>query len=335
LADRGMDRLRGRRSAIARVLVALAAGAAALVGLWPQAASLFLAPISAARPLWRSGARLRSPRVLMRAVEALVKDRSDVFIKCVEEYDPEDPNNEEFEEGPPASGFRSLNEAIRPYHPNPEWMIWPTPGFAREQKICSMYTLASGLFQDVNKALREDNEDALRRFAPFIAELRQVLKFKVDTICKPEGRKCKPFTGNLLRGLDVPLDQVDEVAKLYKEGTEFSWQGFTSCQVDPEGDGSGLWPFDGNLNFVIKCDVDAAKLGTKEVYAPVRISRFLGDSNEVLFPPHTKFRVVGERPMEKIVENEGSYDERRREVHTRILEVVDLPTPWAEQQKRK
>jgi len=258
-----------------------------------------------------------------------------VFVRCVEEYDPQDENNEEFDEGPPATGFRSLNEAIRPYHPNPEWMIWPEGGFARDQKICSMYTLASGLFQDLNKALRDDNEDALRRLAPFIWELRQVLKFKVDTICKPEGRKCKPFTGNILRGLDLPLDEVEEVANLYKKGTEFSWPGFTSCQVDSEGDGSGLWPFDGNLNFVIKCDVDAKKLGTNEVYAPVRMSRFLGDSNEVLLPPHTKFRVVEERPKEEIVENEGSYDEKRQVVYTRVLEVVDLPTPWAEEQKRK
>mmetsp|Transcript_111046 Transcript_111046/g.278027 ORF Transcript_111046/g.278027 Transcript_111046/m.278027 type:complete len:334 (+) Transcript_111046:159-1160(+) len=333
-----MDQLRaGRRTtAAAKASVAFAAAAAAaLLGLRPQTS--FFAPLRSNAPaasssLLRAGSR--NPDVLMRAVQALVNERSDVFIRCVEDYDPE-ADNEDFDEGPPATGFRSLNEAIRPYHQNPEWMIWPSPGYARDQKICSMYTLATGLFQDVNRALREDNEDALRRLAPYIWELRQVLRFKVDTICKPEGRKCKPFTGTVLRGLDLPKDEVEDVANLYKEGTEFSWPSFTACQLDAEGDGSGLWPFDGNLNFVIKCDVDAAKLGTKEVYAPVRISRFLGDTSEVLFPPHTKFKVVESRPKEEIVENEGSYDERRRVVYTRVLEVVDLPTPWAEEQKRK
>lgn len=246
----------------------------------------------------------------------LPTERTEAFMRCVEEYQPSD--TDDFEEGPPPTGFRSLAEALRPYHPNPEWMIWPQPGFARDQKVCSLYTLATGLFQDVNKAIREDNEDALRRLAPFIHELRQVLRFETAKICKPDGRKCKPFTGKVLRGMEVPVEEIAAAAALYKVGTEFEWSSFTACQVEQ----GGLWPFDGNLNFEIDCNIDAAGAKSKEVFAPVRISRFLGDSNEVLFPPHTKFRVVGEKAVERVTENEET-----RDVYTKILEVVELPTP--------
>jgi len=260
----------------------------------------------------------KTPRVLRRAVKELSTEKSPVYVQCIEEYDPDDPSNRDFKEGPRPKGFRSMSEAIRPYHPNPEWMIWPDRGFARDQKICSMYTLATGMFQDINKVIREDNEDGIRRLAPFIYELRELLRFDVKKICKPDGRKCRPFMGNVLRGLELPEDAVKEHADIYKVGTEFTWPAFTSCQTE-EG---GLWPFDGNLNFEIECNIDPAKLNVPEVYAPVRIGRFIGDSNEVLLPPHTKFRVKGERPPEQVTENEMT-----RTVYTKILEVVELPVP--------
>lgn len=267
----------------------------------------------------------RAPSVWLRAVKPLSSERTQVFIKCIEEYDPNDPTNEDFDEGPPPRGFRNMSEAIRPYHPNPEWMIWPDPGFARDQKICSMYTLATGMFQDINKCIRDDNEDGIRRLAPFIWELRQLLRFEVSKICTPEGRKCKPFMGRVLRGLDVPVKECEELASLYKKGTEFTWPAFTACQVE-EG---GLWPFDGNLNFEIECNIDPKKLKVPEVFAPLRISRFLGDSNEVLLPPHTKFRVIREKPVERVTENEVT-----RDVYTKILEVVELPVPEKGKGKR-
>merc|ERR1719384_2350013 len=126
--------------------------------------------------------------------------------------------------------------------------------------------------------------------------------------------------GRLMRGMMVPKEDCPNIAAQYKVGTEFTWPAFTSCQIE-EG---GLWPFDGNLNFEIECNIDPAKLNVPEVYAPVRIARFLGDSNEVLLPPHTKFRVKGEKPVERVTENEMT-----RDVHTRILEVVELPVPKA------
>lgn len=263
---------------------------------------------------------MTSPRAARKLQQkALPTERTEAFIRCIEEYDPTDPANEAFHEGPPATGFRTMDEAIRPYHPNPEWMIWPAPGYSRDQKICSMYTLATGMFQDINKAIREDNEDGMRRLAPFIYELRQVLRFETKKICKPDGRKCRPFIGRVLRGMDLPQDKVEEMANQYKKGTEFVWPAFTACQKE-EG---GLWPFDGNLNFEIECNIDPVKSKVPEVYAPVKISRFLGDSNEVLFPPMTKFRVVGEKPVERVTENEQT-----RDVYTKLLEVVELPVPY-------
>jgi len=249
----------------------------------------------------------------------LATERSEAFKRCVEHYDPKG-SHEEFREGSPSTGFRDLTECIRPYHPNIEWHIWPEPpgNFERDQKVASLYTLANGMFKDINEALRQDNEDAMRRLAPMIWEMRQLLKFETSKICTPEGRRCKPYMGRLLRGLDIPQDEVEKVANEYEVGKEFSWPAFTSCQTE---DG-GLWPFEGNLHFEIECNIDPKTMSAPEVFAPVRIGRFLGGSNEVLLPPHTKFKVVDERPVEAFTENEETKD-----VYTKILEVVELPTP--------
>jgi len=288
------------------------------LGAWLCALKAWLA-----RP-WAFGRR--SARVRCLAVEPLVTEMSEAFRRCVHEYHPEEPSNEDFDEGPQATGFRNLTECIRPYHPNPEWQIFPgeVGSFERDQKICSMYTLATGLFRDINKCIRDDNEDGLRRLAPMIWEIREVLRFETAKICKPDGRKCKPFMGKCLRGLEVPEEEVEKLASLYKEGTEFVWPAFTSCQLE---DG-GLWPFDGNLNFEIECNIDPSKQ-TGEVFAPVSIKRFIGGSNEVLFPPQTKFRVKEEKDVQRVTENDET-----RDVHTRVLEVVELPVPAAGDRKR-
>jgi len=246
---------------------------------------------------------------------------SEAFMRCVEHYDPNDPSNEEFHEGPPPRGFRTLHQCLLPYHKNPEWMIWPEPvgSFERDQKVASVYTLATQLFPDINQALREDNEDAMRRLAPMIWEIRQLLKFETRTICTPEGRRCKPWTGPLVRGMLLPEDEVIETMNLYETGTEFTWPAFTSCHTDE----AGLWPFDGNLNFEIECNIDPKTIGAPEVFAPVKIGRFMQGSNEVLLPPQTKFKVIGEREMETVREN----DLPPMDVYTKILEVVELPTP--------
>lgn len=249
------------------------------------------------------------------AVGGLDNGPSDVWTTVVEAYNPEGPH--EFEEGPPPTGYRNITEALRPYHPNPEWMIFPAKGFARDQKICSLYTLATGLYQEINKALREDNEDSIRRHMSFIHELREVLRFEVPKICTREGRKCRPFIGNVSRGLTVPVEQAEAIANLYQVGTEFTWPGFTSTQLEEQG----LWPFDGNVNFEIECNIDPKTMNADEVYAPVRISRFLQGSHEVLFPPQTKFRVVGDFEVQRVKENEETKD-----VYTKRLEVVELPT---------
>ncbi|CAK0809173.1 unnamed protein product [Prorocentrum cordatum] len=307
-----------RSPTAARAVAAAAAlsALAALAELRPFALGGSAAWVGGPRPS-RAGARRAARR-------ALSTERSEAFLKCVEYYDPNDPSNEPFSEGPPPTGFRDLTQCISPYHPNPEWQIWPEPPghFERDQKVASMYTLASGMFKDINKALREDNEDAMRRLAPMIWEIRHILKFQRDKICTPEGRKCKPFMGQLVRGLDLPQDQVEAVANEYKVGMEFSWPAFTSCQMD-EGDQGGLWPFEGNLHFEIACNIDPRTMDAEEIFAPVRIGRFLGGSTEVLLPPHTKFKVVGEREVERVREN----DLPPFDVYTKILEVVELPTP--------
>lgn len=309
------------RMAVARRSPRLRHGCELLAPLALAASAVVLA-VSPRQAAWLQQPS-RSSRVAMQAAsKTFVSERSPVFVTCVEKYHPDDPSNEDFDEGPPPTGFRNLTEAIRPYHPNPEWMIFPEPvgSFERDQKICSMYTLATGLFKDINACIRADNEDGLRRLAPFIWEIREVLRFTKKTIATPQGRKCKPFMGRVLRGMDVPVEEAEKLAAEYKVGTEFYWPAFTSCQLE-EG---GLWPFDGNLNFEIECNIDPKTLKAEEIFAPVRISRFLGGSNEVLFPPFTKFKVVGVRDVERVTENEET-----RDVYTIQLEVVELPIPQA------
>jgi len=277
-----------------------------------------------ARP-WKPQGR-RFLQVARRAVRPLVTERSEAFIRCVEEYNPDDWSLEtDFRRGPPATGFRNLTECIRPFHPHPEWQIYKGEigSFERDQKICGTYTLATDLLKDACRVLREDNEDGMRRMAPMIYEMREVLRFDTSKIAKEGGRRCVPFMGTCWRGLELPQGEVEQFAKLYKKGTEFVWPAFTSCQAYNEelGDGS-LWPFDGNLNFEIECKIDPSKLKEPEVFAPVNIKRFIGGMHEVLFPPNTKFRVKEEKPVEKVTEHDVT-----RDVHTRILEVVELPTP--------
>lgn len=251
--------------------------------------------------------------------------RSEAFIKCVEEYDP--TNAEEFNEGPPCTGFRNMTEAVRPHHPHPEWMIFPDgPSFALDQKMATLYTLANPMYGIVNKGLRDDNEDSMRRHAPFIHYLREVLRFETKTICKPEGRKCQPWIGDVIRSINVPEADVAKVVAEYKTGTEFTWPSFVSTQNDE----TGLWPYTGNIHFEIICNIDPQKMGVDEVYAPVRMSRFIQESTEILFPPHTKFKVVGERDVQTVKGPEKSYD-----VYTKILEVTDLPTPWRIEKNRQ
>lgn len=42
-----------------------------------------------------------------------------------------------------------------------------------------------------------------------------------------------------------------------------------------------------------------------------------------MFPPHTRFRVKGEREVKTVTENEETKD-----VYTKILEVIELPSVW-------
>lgn len=255
--------------------------------------------------------------------------RTAAFMKCIEEYNPDDPSNEEFNAGPPPTGFRQLTEALRPFFDKQvDWMLWPNEvgSFERDQKVASTYALATGLFQDINQCIREDNEDGMRRLAPMIWEIRELLRFETAKICKPGGRKVKPFTGKALRGWLLPVDVIEEVQSQYKIGEEFIWPAFTSCQHEDENTpNGGLWPFNGNMNFEIDCNIDPATMKAKEVLAPVRIGRLLTHSHEVLLPPFTKFRVTGEKKVESVKDGEEGY----KNVYCKLLEVVELPTPQA------
>lgn len=109
-----------------------------------------------------------------------------------------------------------------------------------------------------------------------------------------------PFQGRVYRGITV--GNPSAVLEGFKAGEEFLWAAFTSTSMSR--------PFGGNIRFEIQCSLDVDSQAAKYVPAQVtHLSQFVAE-NEVLFPPHVRFRVVGVK---------GS---------TVQLEAIEYPNVW-------
>jgi len=189
----------------------------------------------------------------------LTGKRSKKFVEIVERFNKDDPHQVTADETCQAYARSNLPK-------NPK---------ARKMELVKVYT-GNSVYQVVNQCLREDDEKNMRSFAGFIHELRDV--FRTDD----PNSILQHFQGIVYRGITVlnPKSYLGELEK----AQEFVWPAFTSTSTRKA--------FSGNVRFEIKCS-----LGTdsaKAEYAPAKIAHLsqYPSEEEVLFPPHVKFRVV-------------------------------------------
>jgi len=184
--------------------------------------------------------------------------RSKVFIELVEQHDPHRD--------------ASAQDGINIYLPRAQL---PEDPMQRKQVLISLYT-GNALYHVVNRCLLYDDAAKMRPLAGYIRELREV--FRADLA----PRLLAPFTGRVYRG--ITLADPGSVLQGLQVGEEFVWAAFTST--------SPTRPFGGNIKFEIQCSL--AIDGQTAHYAPGRVahcSQFVNE-DEVLFPPHVRFRVM-------------------------------------------
>mmetsp|Transcript_1450 Transcript_1450/g.3304 ORF Transcript_1450/g.3304 Transcript_1450/m.3304 type:complete len:783 (+) Transcript_1450:79-2427(+) len=166
----------------------------------------------------------------------------------------------------------------------------PEDPIERQKEVVRLYTAETPLYHEMNSALRGDHFDKMRYFAAYIKELRDV--FKTDH----ENQIITPFEGTVWRGITFPDSEA--ALKDFAVGSDFVWSAFTSMTTNREV-ALGF----GNIVFEIRCCPPAGTYeDNKPEYAPASVqdySDFAGE-DEILFPPNTKFRVVGiQQPDDK------------------------------------
>uniref|UniRef100_A0A7S4Q9Y1 NAD(P)(+)--arginine ADP-ribosyltransferase n=1 Tax=Alexandrium monilatum TaxID=311494 RepID=A0A7S4Q9Y1_9DINO len=216
-----------------------------------------------------------APRRTSQGVLGLHTWPSRNFKRLVEEREIEHGETEEV--------LRSFeDEQVSQYADEIESLELDDPD--RQKKLCTVYSLACNVYSDVNKALREDDAEAIEKYAPFIKELRDV--FLTDH----ENQVITPFEGTVYRG--ITFDDPEKALEGYQRDHEFAWPAFSSTSLDSgvaDGFGSGLV-------FEIRCYPPAGTYDDdRPEFAPASISEWsaFGDAEkEVLFPPNVTFRVV-------------------------------------------
>lgn len=145
---------------------------------------------------------------------------------------------------------------------------------ARQETLVTIYS-GNVHYGPVNRCLRDDDEATMTKYAGFIYELREV--FRVGDV-EPVA---KPFSGHVRRGIShaTPMLYLLNL----RVGQELVWPAFTSTSTGTS--------FTGNVYFEIACMMVA---GRKPEYAPMKISHlsWYPFEEEVIFPPHMRFRVV-------------------------------------------
>lgn len=134
--------------------------------------------------------------------------------------------------------------------------------------------MARALYEDVNKALRDDDAAALSAHGAYIRILRSTMK----RLCKDLGMTYR--SGCVYRQMTV----ATEVLYAYQPGFKFLWPGFVSTSKSTDG----CSRFGGNVLFVI--DVSQAH-GITYALDLSGVSVF-DDEQEVLFYPYSGFEVM-------------------------------------------
>ena len=222
-----------------------------------------------------------------------------VLVKAPKLNDPEEPPTliaEEEDACDAASGFKpnflklvmstdSANQCL----PVNQFL----PGSAAkplvdQQKDAIHLYSGNSVYQQMNQALRKDDENGLKSFGSLINLTMQPVCF--DAMQKPDS-VLKPFVGTVWRG--CTLSSADQ--NQYHQGNVVVWEGFSSTSK------TSTSAFGGNCIFEIhcsKCLMQAQNNGqglkTKDFFVPAQIQHLsqFPKEDEVLYPPYTKFRVV-------------------------------------------
>jgi len=191
----------------------------------------------------------------------LNKERSKLFIKYVEHFNPES------------------HAGANSYAKTHAHTILSTDSKTRQKQLLEIYT-GNSIYGELNRCLRHDEEEYMKLSAGYIRELRDIFRTDKSSIVST-------FKGIVWRGITVP--DPASTLKVYEKDEELVWPSFTSTSSLKKAS------FGGNINFEINCSAEIN--GYKAKYAPAVISSFsvYKSEEEVLFPPHVKFRVVNKK----------------------------------------
>jgi hypothetical protein len=211
------------------------------------------------------------------------EDRSELFVEHVENFDPK--------KHPTADSFADCQAAVKLSKDKKQ----------RSRQLLQIYT-SDKIYGKLNSCLRNDDEDYMKMSAGYIYELREVFRTD-DSILSF-------YKGIVYRGIYVADPGI--ILKGYEKDGEFVWASFTSTSVKKnaaENFGQGAK----SISFEIMCSANIDNKKAK--YAPADIAPYsvFPMEAEVLFPPHTKFRVVN------IKKDKGNQVQ---------LETTEYPSVW-------
>ena len=159
-----------------------------------------------------------------------------------------------------------------------------------QQKDAIHLYSGNSVYQQMNQALRKDDQTGLKTYGSLINLTMQPFSFAA--MQKP-GSLLTPYVGTVWRGCQLP--EFDR--KKYKVGNVVLWEGFSSTSKTLDA------AFGGNFRFEIHCNkcLMAAQTSGEglhrngvEIFVPAQIQHLsqYPNEDEVLYPPYTKFRVV-------------------------------------------
>lgn len=213
--------------------------------------------------------------------------RSRNFVDIIDKYDAS------------RAGSATAEDIIRK---KAGWNL-PVSSPQRDEVLVRAYT-GNRLYRAVNRALHTDDANGMAHFSGFIHDLREVFRTDKGVL--------QPFHGKVFRGISVksPIEYVNK----FRKGDEFMWAAFTSTSERK----SAAFVNGAKTAVTLEIQCSLGINGTVAQYAPARISHLSQATfeDEVLFPPHVKFRVVN-----VLIEEQSVVIQ---------LETIEFPSPRIE-----
>mmetsp|Transcript_125499 Transcript_125499/g.401356 ORF Transcript_125499/g.401356 Transcript_125499/m.401356 type:complete len:842 (-) Transcript_125499:143-2668(-) len=180
---------------------------------------------------------------------------------------------------------------------------------ARGEQIITGYTKQSTLYSKMNCAMYTDDAAQLRKYAPYIRELRDLFQMHhsnpdhPDQVLKPYVRDQNESPGSfdvtrrmrLTGGMTKPAF-YDAYIDKFEKGKEVCFSAFTSTSEARNGGNESF----GNVVFKIHLAGPQQKHSNTYFPASVRKYSAFAAENEVVLPPHCKFRVINIENIDEI-----------------------------------